>query len=82
MKHILDTIEDLIRAYFDKLLLCGILSVLIGIASSTTETMSTWAMGQANTVIGAIIMLTTGKLIERYRNGNGSKPSDNTPKEP
>ena len=73
MKHLLDTAEELIRAYFDKLLLCAIFAALVYIgAMSTSDDVKQWAMGQANTVIGAIIMLTTGKLIERYRNGNGS----------
>lgn len=78
MKNFLDTFEDLIRAYFDKLLLCFILSMLVGIAVNSSDRLAEWAMGQANTVIGAIIMLTTGKMIESYRarngNGNGNPP--------
>ncbi len=76
MKHLLELIEDFLRAYFDKLLLTAILCLLVWIgARSTVDTVKDWAMGQANTVIGAIIMLTTGKVLSRI-NGNGKKDED------
>ena len=69
MKHFVDLIEDFLRAYFDKLLLTGILGLLVWMGSShAIEDTRDWAMGQANTVIGAIIMLTTGKIVEAIRN--------------
>ena len=74
MKHFFELIEDFIRAYFDKLLLTIILMMLIGIASQAPEPIAQWAMGQANTVIGAIVMLMTGQVINRKLNGKSSPP--------
>ena len=85
MKHFVDLIEDFLRAYFDKLLLTAVLLLLVWIgANATSADTKTWAMGQANTVIGAIIMLTTGKIVEAMRNRpNGTteavKPETTTP---
>ena len=79
MKHFIELIEDFLRAYFDKLLLTAILLLLVWVgANSSVDTVKDWAMGQANTVIGAIIMLTTGKVLSRLTgNGNGhAKPED------
>lgn len=74
MKHLFELIEDFIRAYFDKLLLTAILMMLIGIAAQAPEPIAQWAMGQANTVIGAIVMLMTGQVINRKLNGKSSPP--------
>lgn len=72
MRHTVELVEEFIRAYFDKLLLTAILLLLVYIgAHSSTAEVKSWAMGQANTVIGAIIMLTTGKIIQKMTNGNG-----------
>ncbi len=74
MKHLIEIAEDFIRSNFDKLLLTAILCLLVWIgARSTVDTVKDWAMGQANTVIGAIIMLTTGKVLQRL-NGHGKPP--------
>ncbi len=75
MRHVLDIFEDFIRSHFDKLLLTAILLLLVWVGSrASVDTVKDWAMGQANTVIGAIIMLTTGKVLQRI-NGNG-KPEE------
>mgnify|MGYP001571593401 CR=1 FL=1 len=77
MKHLVELLEDFIRSYFDKILLCGLFAGLVWIgARSTEEAVKEWAMGQANTVIGAIIMLTTGAIIGRSKNGNGNGGHD------
>ena len=72
MKHFFDVVEDFIRAYFDKLLLTAILGHLLMGGAQYKD--------MANTVLGAIIMLTTGKVVDRLRNGNGA-PHVNEKKE-
>ena len=72
MKHLIDRIEDFARSHFDVLLLTGILLLLVWVgARAGLEKTKEWAMGQANTVIGAIIMLTTGK-VKQYISSNGA----------
>ncbi len=79
MKNLLDLVEDFARAHFDKLLLTAILLLLVWIgASAMADSVKSWAMGQANTVIGAIIMLTTGKVIQSVRNGTTSTTTSDT----
>ena len=73
MKHFCDTVEDFIRAYFDKILLTALFLVLVGIAAQGPDQLSSWAREQANTVLGAIILLTTGAIIRKV---NGAKPPD------
>ncbi len=69
MKNMTEVLEDLLRAYFGTLILTGILFLLIWVgANAGLEKTKEWAMGQANTVIGAIIMLTTGKAVQRMAN--------------
>lgn len=72
MREVINLIEDFVTRYFDKIFLGMILSGLVTLAASATEAISTWAMNQASTVIGAIVMLTTGKVIASSRNGNGN----------
>lgn len=57
-----NAIEELVRAYADKLILVYLIHFLV--------VWERWDM--VNTVLGAIIMLTTGKIIERKMNGNNS----------
>ena len=61
MKEFLELIEDFIRTHFDKIILVYVLHVLIF--------NERWDM--ANMALGAIITLMTGKVIDRYKNGNG-----------
>ncbi len=71
MKHLVELLEDFLRAYFDKLLLTVLFLILVGVGFyATVEKVKEWAMGEAGTVIGAIIMLTTGKIIQRVTNGS------------
>lgn len=65
IKHLFDTVEEFIRSYFDKILLVGIFMFLIELGAEYKD--------MANTVLGAIIMLTTGAIIRKV---NGSKPPD------
>lgn len=60
LKNVANMLEDFIRSNFDKLLLVYVIHVLI--------VYERWDM--VNTVLGAIIMLTTGKVLQR--NGNGA----------
>ncbi len=58
MKNIIAFVLDMARLHFDKLLLLVVFHILVGIAYvSPLETTKTWAMGQGNTVIGAIIAI-------------------------
>ena len=68
MKHFFEVIEDFIRANFDKLLLVGVMHSLIAFER--------WDM--VNTVLGAIIMLTTGIVNRKNGNGNGGGSTTNT----
>ncbi len=66
MTRILNLIEELLRNHFDKLFLAFILILLIGVgAVATLEDTKEWAMGQANTVIGGILMLATKQAVDR-----------------
>ena len=62
VRSFLNAVEELVRAYADKLILVYLIHFLV--------IWERWDM--VNTVLGAIIMLTTGKIIERKMNGGGS----------
>lgn len=67
LSTVLDILEDFVRAHFDKLLLTAILVFLAHLQR--------WDM--ANTVLGAIVTLTTGKMLQRTNgNGHGKPPAE------
>jgi len=74
VRHYFDRSEDFLRSHFSELLLTAILVLLVWIgARAGLEKTKEWAMGQANTVIGAIIMLVTREIKNRITGDNETK---------
>lgn len=73
IRKIWDVFEDFVRAYFDKLLLTVLFVFLTSIIVQFPETPTgTWAQQAAGTILGALVMLTTGRAISK----NGKPPED------
>ncbi len=77
MTRIFNLVEELLRGHFDKLFLAFILILLIAVgAVATIEDTKEWAMGQANTVIGGILMLATKQAVDRIKEKKEPPPTE------